>query len=174
MLFRYNKKGGEKILSIWWFVVLAIAGGSIVIGVLMFYSADIDTRSLESAVLVERVSACIVNDGILNQGIVGGKFDFFAECGLDKEYFAQSGKTYFEVTITNSSGDILFGPFSGGARALKGDCLAAHDITAEKYPKCNSKTFGVVYNNDSGRVDATAEVFAASNQKGLEVFVANG
>ena len=92
---------------------------------------------------------------------------------MDKDYFEQSGKLYFKVSIKNSSGSVLFGPFGGGAAALKGDCLATKDIVAEKYPKCYSKNFGVVYSLGGVRVDAIAEVFAASNQKGEEVFVAN-
>jgi hypothetical protein len=173
MLFKYNKRGGEKILSVWWFVVLAIVGASIVVGVLMVYSADIDTRELESAILAERVSNCIVSDGVLNPGLIVGKFDFFVECGLDKDYFEQSGKLYFNVVIKNLSGNILFGPFGGGAAALEKDCKATKNILAGKYPKCVSKTQGVVYNDANGRVVAIVEVFAASNQRGEEVFVAN-
>jgi len=174
MLFRYNKRGGEKILSIWWFLVLAIVGASIVVGVLMVYSADVDTRELESAILVERVSDCIVQDGILNSGLVNGeKFDFFAECGLDKEFFEQSERLYFEVSVKNLSASILFGPFGGGPAALKKDCLVTQKILAKAYPKCVSKSEIINYRGANGRVVAIVEVFAASNQRGEEVFVAN-
>jgi hypothetical protein len=169
MIFEYNKRGGEKILSIWWFAVLAIVGATIVVGVVMVYSADVDTRGLESSILAERVSNCIVSDGVLKPGLVGansGKFDFFSECGLDKNFFEQSGLFYVEVNIKNLSGSKLSGPFDVGAAALKEDCLVTKKILARNYPKCVSKTGNVIYNGTNGKVAAIAEVFAASNQRG--------
>jgi len=175
MLFKYNKRGGEKIMSIWWFAVLAIVGATIIVGVAMVYSADVDTRNFESAILAERVSDCIVNDGVLDSLIVedGGKFDFFEECGLDKTFFEQSSKLYFKVTIKNSSGGVLFGPFGEGTASLEKDCLVTKKILARNYPKCISRSEGIIYNGADGRIAAILEVFVASNQKGVEVFVSN-
>ena len=42
-----NKKGGEKLLSIWWFFVLMLIGGGIFIGVLIYYSVDININEIK-------------------------------------------------------------------------------------------------------------------------------
>ncbi len=101
-----NKKGGEKIFSIWWMLVLTIFGIGIVSGVLIFYSADTDVRGLEAKILYERISDCLINKGYLNNNLLNSDFDFYKECRLSKEIL-NSNNFYFKISVFNESGNLL-------------------------------------------------------------------
>ena len=94
-----NKKGGEKLLSVWWFFVLVVIGGSIVIGVLIYYSADVNIKELEADILTGRIIRCVTDRGYLKQDFLQDSFDIFKECDLRKEVFGEGSDFYFKISV---------------------------------------------------------------------------
>ena len=75
-----NKRGTDKILSMYWFVVLTLIAGGIFAMVYVFYSPPYDIREVESNLLAERIADCISRQGVISQDflatnqIVGSTF----------------------------------------------------------------------------------------------------
>ena len=63
-----NKKGGSKILSIYWFVIILIVAGGIFGMVYSFYNHPYDVREVEANLLINHVADCFSSGGEL----VGG------------------------------------------------------------------------------------------------------
>ena len=62
-------KKGEKLLSIWWFFVIAVVATGITVGVLIYYSASIDMREAEAELLSEKIFDCVVEEGFVVEEI---------------------------------------------------------------------------------------------------------
>jgi len=118
-----NKKA-EKLLSIWWFFVLGVIGGGIVIGVLIYSSADVNVNEIEAEVLGERIINCIVDIDILD------------ECKLDKKMFGKPSDFYLNISIY--VGDDLFYDFSAGDFSFEDSCKISmsEDVKTKYFPKC--------------------------------------
>jgi len=71
-----GKKGTDKILSIYWFVVLTLIAGGIFAMVYAFYGPPYDVRGIESEILAERIADCISRRGVISEG-------FFVEEGFN-------------------------------------------------------------------------------------------
>lgn len=86
-----NKKGAEKILSVYWFVILIIVAGGIYGMIYMFYSHPFDIREMESHILVNNIADCISENGKINPSLfndTGGldksfKENFLARCNIN-------------------------------------------------------------------------------------------
>ncbi len=90
-----NKKGDERILSFYWFVMFIIIAIGVVSGVINFYGNPLDIREKEASILADKVIECFVDKGIIKEEIDEGNFE--ERCGLDfadinykddKQYFA--------------------------------------------------------------------------------------
>jgi len=138
-----NKRGGEKLLSIWWFLVLGLVGMGIVLGVILFFSADINVKKIESEILTERILNCVIDQGSL---IDFENLDFYETCGINKDFF--NDEFYFRVFL---GGEMKFSQGDSGLEVL---C----EIKGSNNPKCTKKIVII-----EGKV---LEVLAASNQKG--------
>lgn len=79
-----GKKGAEKIMSVYWFVILAIVAGAIVIGVMLFYSSVIDIRDLETEILANKIIDCVAKGGVI-EGVLDKDFDLIKNCNLNFE-----------------------------------------------------------------------------------------
>src|SRR3989338_10868548 len=65
--FPRNRKGAEKIISIYWFAILIIIAGAVVAMVSLFYGTPYDVRDAEANILVNKVSNCLSENGKLNK-----------------------------------------------------------------------------------------------------------
>jgi hypothetical protein len=81
---------GDKILSIYWFVILTLTAGGIFAMVYIFYGTPYDVREIEAGILSERVADCVSYAGRINSDLISnGKFnpksekDFLKECHLN-------------------------------------------------------------------------------------------
>ena len=62
-----NKRGeGEKLVSIYWFVILIIITLGVVAGTLKVFGEDIDIREAEASLLKDKVVDCLIEKGELN------------------------------------------------------------------------------------------------------------
>ena len=125
-MMRYlNKKGADKIISVYWFVILVIIAGGVVLMVNAFYSSPYDVRETEARILAEKVSDCVYPGGefssVLNSnGVFRPEFkdNFEDRCKLnfigntefdDIEYYVNVGfytdvkkeKPYFYLEAGN-------------------------------------------------------------------------
>lgn len=161
-----NKKGGEKWLSIWWFFVLAVIGGAIVLGVLIYYSAYVDTREVESDILGEKLVRCFIAEGYLRKDFNDATFDVFEKCGIKKEVFQQGSNFYFKINVYDSNGAILRQEIREGSYSFDAECQLAQSVEAKNFPRCLQKEESALYSAENGEIlEAKLVVLAASNQE---------
>ncbi len=95
MIFK-NKTGAEKIMSVYWFVILVLVAGTIVYMVSIFYGNPYDVREIESNILANNIVSCLSENGILNSQI--NQDNFLKKChlnlGNDKDEYYVEVKFY--------------------------------------------------------------------------------
>jgi len=175
-----NKKGGEELLSLWWFFVLAIVGAGIVVGVFIFHSSGVNVKEIESNILSERIYDCLVEEGVLLGEFVGnqdGSFDIFGKCNLKESIFDNRGDFYFEVKFFDKLGQPSL-PIVKGNNALKGDCKIqktedGEEIKAQYFPRCSFEKRGVIYYSGIEKMFVTGslEILTVSNQEGKKISI---
>ena len=151
-----DKRGGERYITPWMFLVWIIIGVAIVIGVLIFNSARIDVREKEAEILAVNLINCLVDNGYLREGVLDD-FDIFEECNLDREVIGNEDY-WFNVSIY---GGELKKEFIGGVKDFEVRCRLAESAEAEQLAKCSWKTIHVL---DEDRM-LRMEVLAGSNQR---------
>lgn len=121
-----NKKAAEKMISIYWFLILFIVAGAIVFMVSAFYGQPYDVREIEERILSHKVANCLSNGGYLNEDVLSNenfKDRFMEECDLTFNVENQYGWTdnseyYLKVEIyefnfnledSETEGEIVFG-----------------------------------------------------------------
>src|SRR3989344_4727886 len=102
-----NDKKAEKYLSPWLFLIFAIIGTGIIIGVIIFYSKAVDVRAEEAYFLTTRISDCIIDNGYLKNSFFDADFDIFKECSLNHNILDKSGYFYFDISIYDESEKLL-------------------------------------------------------------------
>ena len=162
MVLKKMDKKGEKLFSIWWFIIIIIIGLGIVAGVSLFYSSNLDIRSLEADALSSKVVKCISSSDGINPTILESNFDIFSECSLSQSVF-DNGKFFIKISVSDFfTGESVIG-HSFGNNAFEKNCDIKSKITAVKYPECSSKS---VYVIDKDNKKYLVNVLAASNYKG--------
>jgi hypothetical protein len=66
-----SKKGSDKIISVYWFLILAIIAGGVIIMVNVFYNSPYDVRQVESEILAMKVANCIEVGGEMSELLDG-------------------------------------------------------------------------------------------------------
>ncbi|HLD37795.1 MAG TPA: hypothetical protein VJA86_04360 [Candidatus Nanoarchaeia archaeon] len=175
-----SKKAGEKVLSIWWFFVLAFVGVSVVAAVSMFYSADVDVKEIEAGILADRVADCIVQNGYLSSSFIGGNFKL-KECGLNEEVIQNSQNFYIGISAYDFSscnekmeckGKIGKLNFSAGMSTMPENCRIKEAEEkkggkAEYFPRCSEKSFVALNRRDKTIPEKLIlKIVAGSNQRG--------
>jgi hypothetical protein len=155
----------EKLLSIWWFFVLGVIAGGIVIGVLIYSSADISIKEVEANVLSERIISCLIDDGYLKEDIFKSEFNIFDFCNLNSDVFGKASNFYFSVSIYDS-GSLIFN-FVNGSSSFEKDCQIQGEVKAKHFPRCSEKQEIVLFNDKNMKLI----VLAASNQNGRKISV---
>ncbi len=147
-----NKKGADKILSIYWFVILIIVAGGIFAMVYNFYGSPYDVRGLEANALTNKVADCISRGGMMNSNLFSsiGVFNenisdtFLEKCGItfntEDEYNWKSTPQYFfEVQFykLSDTNNAVFS-FNEGNINWKPDCniKKSNSKDYEKNIKC--------------------------------------
>jgi len=80
-----NKKGMEKILGVYWFVILTLVAGAIVFMVSSFYGDPYDVRELEANIMINNIANCITEpeSGQLREIDEEFRNNFLEECNLN-------------------------------------------------------------------------------------------
>ena len=143
-----NKRGADKILSLYWFVILMLVAGGIFAMVYVFYGAPYDVREIEAGIFIDRIADCVSYEGRINSEIVeAGIFnDDFKDNFLEKCYLIleEDGEIqyYLEVdfyevgNLETSVYDIKKGNLN-----LKSSCVVQEDGEFNKLAKCIDRSF---------------------------------
>jgi hypothetical protein len=144
-----NRRGADKIISVYWFAILFIVAAGVVYMVSSFYGKPYDVRGIEVGLLTDKVADCISYAGLLREGTLSQEFkDGFLEvCGItfgtedsygwtDKsEYFLQLnfyGSDSYQDTSQNSLFEV-----SAGNSGLKDFC----QLEGKGSPVCLERKF---------------------------------
>lgn len=87
-----NKKGADKLISVYWFVILTIVAGGIVLMVNSFYGSPYDVRELETNILSTKVADCIYSGGKMNPALI-------SEQGVFKPEFKDNFLKYCKLNF---------------------------------------------------------------------------
>lgn len=66
----FRNKKGEKLISIYWFVILTLVAGGIFLMVSSFYNSPYDVRKVESEILAEKIADCVYEGGVVNPSLM--------------------------------------------------------------------------------------------------------
>jgi hypothetical protein len=107
MIAKMKKKGADKMISVYWFFIIALVAGGIVMMVNAYYGKPYDVRGMESKILAEKVSDCIYPGGKLNPSLisVNGIFkqefsdNFLTRCGLNFDSGKEFEKEQYYVRV---------------------------------------------------------------------------
>ena len=130
-----NKKGDEKLLSFWLIVVWAMVGVVVVGLVLRYYAVTMDVRKTEADILAMKILNCVSDNGYLNENILNGNFDVYAECNLKKEII-ENGEYFINISVyegevwLNKDYPVI------GVKNFDILCELAEEAEAEQYPRC--------------------------------------
>lgn len=159
------KKGTEKILSIYWFAILAIVTVGIVAMVSVFYNHPYDVREIEAEILADKVADCLSYGGRLNTDLFDSegnfsetfKNNFLKNCNLNfnvenvKEW-KDTLQYYIEINFYKfeNLNEVVFN-FSKGNEDLKADCGIQKNKKEdyETLPKCVKKRFYSLGNDNT-------------------------
>lgn len=166
---RLNKKGGEKIISIWWFFILAIVGLAIVGMVILLYHYTFDIRQFEAEILGEKISNCLVDgQGFLREG-VEENFDIFSFCKIEKGVFGEGALFYFSVKILKEDSSLLIPEIYFGDRSFDASCPISEGIKADYLPRCSRTKTTFFYFESGEKTKGSVEILSASNNQGVKL-----
>jgi len=156
----FNKRGEERWLTPWMFLVWFIIGITIVIAVSMYYSSSVDSRAYEARSIREKIISCVGDSGKIKPEFFQD-FDIYSKCGLKKEIFSDYGDFYFNVSIYDINAKKYIKSISGGNREFEIDCF----LPGAGFPVCNRTR---VYSSYEAK-PYYIEVLAGSNQIGGKI-----
>lgn len=77
MRFKFlNKKGADKLLSAYWFMILTLIAGGVFAMAYNFYSVPYDVRDVEANIMADKVADCISYKGFLNPNLFSDGVNF--------------------------------------------------------------------------------------------------
>lgn len=126
-----DKKGAEKLLAIYWFVILILVTSGIYLMTAAYYSHPTDVRELEVNAFSNKVADCISKNGELilplnEVGEISESFiqNFLQECHFTSDVgnFGQKGEYYLEINFFTINENQLYGKIIKGNKEIKTDC----------------------------------------------------
>ena len=157
-----NKRGEDKIISIYWFFILIIVSTGIYAMVSIFYNSPYDVREMESEILAEKVGECLVSGGEFNFYLINEEGTIFKEefkdhflerCSLnfEAEKDWEEPQYFISVSFTPYSKNMREPIFeiSSGNPNWESDC-SLKDEKYEKLVTCTEKSFYGVHK--SGKI----------------------
>jgi len=145
-----NRRGTDKVLSVYWFAVLFIVAGGVVYMVAVFYGTPYDVREVEANLLINKVADCVATGGSLNEnfGKIIDETTLLQICEINfnvEDEFSWK-EDQFYVRINEGSLDVQTGTitFDGklipvGNSELEGLC----ELGGKTMPKCVERSFYV-------------------------------
>ena len=128
---KMNKKGTDKVLSVYWFAMLVLIAGGIVAMAILFYGPPSDVREIEGNLMINKVANCLSDSGVLSEGLFlesnfNSEFSIMKNCNLnfETEYEINERQYYLEVLFydLNSGAKVFELIPEEGNRNFKADC----------------------------------------------------
>jgi hypothetical protein len=156
-----DKRGIEKIMTVWWFSVWVIIIIAVVVNVAIFTSRNIEYRKIDAEILADKVLLCI-NQEKINLFQDYEKGELIKECNFRSNVF-EDGTHSFKIILYNDNKEIIKEIIEGSSNMFVQCDVEAN---AEHYPKCSQKKYlikqlGKYYN---------IELTTASNLNGAREF----
>jgi hypothetical protein len=146
-----NKRGGDKIISVYWFVILFIVAAAIVYMVASFYGKPYDVRTIEVNALTNRVADCVSEGGYIKEEFLstGQVSDVLSKCNLnfnveDSYNWKAEGQFYTEFEVIDFNSKTKISEFSVGNANLKDFC----EMKGENFPVCLRRSFYSIDKNN--------------------------
>ncbi|MEK6914316.1 MAG: hypothetical protein AABW83_01575 [Nanoarchaeota archaeon] len=157
-----NKKG--ELLSVWWIFVLAVIALGIVIGVSVYYSAEVNINLVHADILGNRIAKCLIQDGKILYDME--KYDFFKECKINKKLFNEGD--FFVKILINYDDKIIYDKNYGNS-AYEKDCQILEKISSKSNLRCVKKKEIAEYNDK----EVVLEIISGINQEGGRISLTN-
>jgi hypothetical protein len=155
-IFPQNRRGTDKLISVYWFFILFLSAAAIVYMVAVFYGYPDDVRELEANILANNVAECISQKGILNPKLLVAENNFSQKFN---DNFLQNCRLTFEVEDTwgqeiqylatieffklgNLNSPVF--KISQGNLNLFSSCVVQEDEEYDKLAKCVERRFYAV------------------------------
>jgi hypothetical protein len=152
-----DKRGEERLLSIWMFGIWGVIAIMIVAGVFVFYQVNSDLRNFQAKSLNNKVSSCFVENSVLKDSFFSGDV---SSCGFNEGLFNDK-KYYFRATLydedLNKVDEVVL-----GNNVFEVNC----ELPGENFPRCYESKFGVGYVADENVGEGFLEIISGSNNRG--------
>ena len=144
-----NKKGSDKIVSVYWFAILFIIAAAVVYMVLIFYGKPYDVREIESSLLAKLVADCVSNAGKINENVLDGSGiiltneNFMETChlnfGVEDSFDWSLNSEYFvNVEFSMFEGEFLKNGTAGNSNLLD---FCKEEFKSANNPSCLEDSF---------------------------------
>jgi hypothetical protein len=161
-----NNRGAEKIMSVYWFVILFLVAGGIYMMVNSFYGNPYDVREVEANLLSQKIADCISYGGKIDTKIFDGReFNlnfseiFLEKCGLnfDVEDESSEGEYFISMEFFDLSLNKLF-YFDFGNLNLKSSCVLQEEKDYDKLAYCDKSRFYSTKDNEQYLIEITSVI----------------
>jgi hypothetical protein len=157
-----NKRGTDKILAIYWFLILIFVAGAVFSMVYTFYHHPIDVREVEAELLATKIADCLSRTGALREEVLESSEEglilneefnknFLKECSItfnvEGEYGWNSDSEYFaSVEFFDVDGNSPFEKIEKGNRNLVANCEVKDEDNEEfeRPPNCVKRGLYVI------------------------------
>lgn len=151
--FKKNKRGTDKLLSIYWFAILFIVAAGIVYMAALFYGSPYDVREIEATLLSNQIADCVSKGGYLNEQALQLTSDNFLEfCNLNfnvedfkdwktqEQFYVEINFYKFNKDAPDGLGSKFVEDIVAGNTNLKEYC----DKKGKNFPVCVERDFYVL------------------------------
>ncbi len=151
-----NEKGANNMITIYWFLILTLVAGAVVLMTSSFYKNPYDVRDAEVDILATKVADCVYFGGKVNlalmslQGVFKQEFsdNFLEHCDLDFSAKDEFSLEQYYVSIQFARMVSKTKPeftISAGNSNYLSDCKL--EDVGNKIAKCKTKEFFMKSNN---------------------------
>lgn len=155
-----DKKGEEKMMSVYWFVMIVIIAGAVVAMVSMFYGNPYDVREVEANLMINKFSGCVSDSGNLNEEFLNnselkGDVSLEQTCGFDfsgssSEVDNERSDYYLEGRFYDFSSGKSLENYSAGSRSFKAQCRTQNETQEyDRLVRCVNRSIYVGNNSES-------------------------
>lgn len=161
---KMNKRAdtGSKWISPWLFVVFAVIGGLMALGILIFYSVEGDVRLEESRILSNKVLNSLVEGGYLKNEVFMEEFNLLEVANLNPDKFVLGGEFFIYAAVFQEG--ILLKEFLEGEK----DFLVQCTFEGEQFAKCYEVGL-IVLNESNPQEKFKLKIVTGSNQQGARI-----
>ena len=143
MIKKLDKRGTDKIISVYWFAILFIAAAAVSYMVISFYGKPYDIRELEAHALTNKAADCISQNGYLREDIFSENFKSnlieMCDFNFDTEATFEGSQYYLGVDVYKNNAAVL--STSQGNKNLVSSCGIEKEIERERLATCIEREF---------------------------------